>query len=187
MLHFTRGGYDAFPFTSHFALVLFGRACAEGQREEAYCRGATGAAASVPECRSERLTGFRPSGPTGHAYVVVDERHIHHIGALDGLRRGAGFYDSEAFSIDHLYRHSHGSGRLGPCQHASHYHTRAPSGCGTEAFPGRDPVRPTADEGPRRTDPGDQVRRPPHVGRAEPAGGETAVPVRNTGRDLRRA
>jgi len=24
------------------------------------------------------------------------------------------------------------------------------------------------DEGPRRTDPGDQIRRPPHVGRAEP-------------------
>src|SRR6266852_1709130 len=66
-------------------------------------------------------------------------------------------------------------------------HASAPSGCGPEAFPGRDPVRRTADEGPRRTDPGDQVRRPPHVGRAEPAGGETAVPVRNTGRDLRRA
>src|SRR6266566_4021448 len=66
-------------------------------------------------------------------------------------------------------------------------HARAPSGGGPEAFSGRDPVRPTADEGPRRTDPGDQVRRPPDVGGAEPAGGETAVPVGDTGRDLRRA
>src|SRR5947209_13861861 len=82
MFRYTRGGYDAFPFTSHCGLVLSGRACADGQREKAHCRGATGDAANVPERRSERLTGFRPSGPTGHAYVVVDERHIHHVGAL---------------------------------------------------------------------------------------------------------
>src|SRR5713226_7711003 len=67
--------YDAFLFfASHCRLVRFGRACAVGQREKACCRSATGAA-SVPERRSERLAGFRPSGPTGYAHVVVDERH----------------------------------------------------------------------------------------------------------------
>src|SRR6266581_4465627 len=94
--------YDAFLFfASHCRLVRFGRACADGQREKPHCRGATGAT-SVPERRSERLVGFRPSGPTGHAHVVVDERHIRHFGALGGPRRRAGFYDSEAFSINHL-------------------------------------------------------------------------------------
>src|SRR5260370_427110 len=76
---------------------------------------------------------------------------------------------------------------MGQWERASQYYGRAPSGCGPEAFGERHLVRPRADEGPRRTDPGDQVRLPPHVGRAEPAGGETGVPVRNTGRDLRRA
>ena len=147
MLHYTRGEYDAFPFTSRCGLVRFGRACADGQREKAYCRGAT-SASSVPERRSERLAGFRPSGPTGHSHVVVDERHIHHVGALGGPRGGAGFYDSEAFSIDHLYRHRHRSRRLGPCHRASNYHTGALSSCGSEAFPRRNHVRPTADEGP---------------------------------------
>jgi hypothetical protein len=42
-------------------------------------------------------------------------------------------------------------------------------------------------EGPGRTGSGDQIRRPQHCGGAEPAGGETAVPVGNTGRDLHRA
>src|SRR6266478_1629064 len=109
MLHCTRGEEDACPFTSHYGVVRFGCACAIGQREKACCRRATGVA-SLPERRSERLAGFRPSASTGHPHVVVDERHIHHFGAFGGLRRGAGFYDSEAFSIDHLYRHSHGSG-----------------------------------------------------------------------------
>src|SRR5438552_18821695 len=57
--------YDAFPFASPCGLVRFGRACADGQREKAHCRGPTGAA-SVPEGRFERLADFRPSGPTGH-------------------------------------------------------------------------------------------------------------------------
>src|SRR5438046_2557476 len=87
VLHNTRGEYDAFAFTSHCGLVRFGRSCADGQREKACCRGANGAA-SVPERRSERLADFRPSGPTGHAQVVVDERHVHHFGALGGPRRG---------------------------------------------------------------------------------------------------
>ena len=87
MLQYTRSEYDAFSFTSHRGLVRFGRACADGQREEAYCGGAT-SAARVPERRSERLAGFRPSGPTGHSRMVVDERHIHHFGALGGPRRG---------------------------------------------------------------------------------------------------
>src|SRR5262249_46660978 len=45
--------------------------------------------------------------------------------------------------------------------------------------------RPTADEGPRRTGPADQIRRPQYCGGAEPAGGKTGVPVRDTSRDLR--
>jgi hypothetical protein len=92
--------------------------------------------ASVPERRSERLGSFRPSGTAGHAHVVVEERHIHHFAALGWPRRRAGFHHSEAFSIDHLYRHRHRPRRLGPCQHPSHYRTRDPSGCGPGAFPG---------------------------------------------------
>lgn len=53
-----------------------------------------GAAQSVPERRSERLAGVRPSGPTGHAHVVIDERHIYHFGALDGRGGAKGLNDS---------------------------------------------------------------------------------------------
>ena len=88
-------------------------------------------------------------------HLVVDERHIHHVEALGGSSRRPGCYDCKAFSIHDLYRHSHRSGWLGPCQRPSHCHTRAPSGCSPEAFRGRDLVRPAADERSGRAGPGE--------------------------------
>src|SRR5260370_16574182 len=102
MVHGTRGEEDACPFTSHYGVVRFGCACAIGQREKACCRRATGVA-SLPERRSERLAGFRPSASTGHPHVVVDERHIHHFAPFAGLPPAAGFYASAPFPIAHLY------------------------------------------------------------------------------------
>lgn len=120
----TQGSEDAFPLTSSCSFVQLDRSCAAGHREKSCCRGATGVA-SVPERLSERLAGFRSSRPTGHAQVVVDERHIHHFRARGGPRRAKGFYDSKAFPINDLYNHRYRSGRLGPRQRPSHYHARA--------------------------------------------------------------
>lgn len=115
MLHNTRGESDAVPFTSRCSLAQFACTCAYGQREKTHCRGAIDAAPSVPERRIVRLAGVRPSGPTRHAHMVVDERHIYHFGALVGPRRAQGLYDSKAFSIDNVYGYRHGSGGRGSC------------------------------------------------------------------------
>src|SRR5439155_21375831 len=65
-----------------------------------------------------------------------------------------------------LRANSGGSARLRPCLPA------LPGHCPRLGAAKR---AKAADEGPRRTDPGGQIRRPPHHGGAEPAGGEAAV------------
>jgi len=101
-------------------VVLFGLVAlallANGRKAIAAARTAPPASPTVALSAS---TGFRPSRPTGHAQVVVDERHVHHFGALGRPSRGEGLYHGEAFSVDHLYPHRHRSGRLGACQRPS--------------------------------------------------------------------